>query len=115
MPRKSDARSSLGWAVQESQIKPEIVASRVALGVLGGWAFVWGFVTFGTVALVGAGVGYHEALNLTYLLAFLLYLTVFCWAFATRDLPRAWLILAGGAALMTGAAWLLRDIVEVTG
>ena len=66
-------------------------------------------------ALVGAGVGYHEALNFTYLLAFLLYLTVFCWAFATRDLARAWLILAGGAALMTGAAWLLRDIVEVTG
>lgn len=105
-----------GWAdVQESQIKPEIVVSRVALGVLGGWAFVWGLVTFGTVALVGAGVGYHEALNFTYLLAFLLYLTVFCWAFATRDLARAWLILAGGAALMTGAAWLLRDIVEVTG
>ena len=101
--------------MQEGQVEPQVVVSRIALGVLGGWAFVWGFVTFGTVALVGAGAGYHEALNLTYLLAFLFYLTVFCWAFVTRNLPRAWLILAGGAALMTGAAWLLRDIVEVTG
>ena len=101
--------------MQEAQIKPQVVVSRIALGVLGGWAFVWGFVTLGTVLLVGAGVGYHEALNAAYLLAFLLYLTVFCWAFVTRDLPRAWLILAGGAALMTSAAWLLRDIVEVTG
>ncbi len=101
--------------MQESQIKPQIVVARVALGVLGGWAFVWGFVTLGTVLLVGAGVGYHEALNFTYLLAFLLYLTIFCWAFATRDLPRAWLALAGGAALMTSVAWFLSGIVEVTG
>lgn len=101
--------------MQEAQLKPEMVVSRVALAVLGGYAFVWGVVTFVTVLLVGVGQGYHEALNFTYLLAFLIYLAVFCWAFATRDLPRAWLMLAGGAALITGAAWLLRDIVEVTG
>ena len=101
--------------MQASQIKPQFVVSRVALGVIGGWAFVWGFVTLSTTLLVGAGVGYHEALNAAYLLAFVLYPAIFCWAFATRDLSRAWLWVAGGAKLMTGAAWWLSGVVEVRG
>jgi hypothetical protein len=40
------------------------------------------------------------------LLAFLVFLAVFCWAFAAPRLARVWAVLAGSGALMTGAAWL---------
>lgn len=83
------------------------VTSRVAASLLGGYAFVWGFATLGISLLVAAGMGYDEARTLIYLLAFLVFLAAFCWAFAAASLPRVWAVLAGGGAAMTGAAWAL--------
>jgi len=91
-----------------SSVRPDVsqVLARLAAGVVGGWAFTWGFVTLGIVALVAVGMSYHDAELLVYLLAFLLYLALLCWAFAVRSLARLWLTIGGGAALMSGAAWL---------
>ncbi|WP_341892950.1 iron uptake protein [Variovorax sp. YR752] len=83
------------------------VASRVAASLAGGYAFVWGFATFGISLLVAAGMAYDEARTLIYLLAFLVFLAVFCWAFAAASLARVWAVLAGGGAAMTGAAWAM--------
>ncbi|MFT3666814.1 iron uptake protein [Piscinibacter sp.] len=84
------------------------IASRVAASLLGGWSFVWGFVALCITALVALGQPYDEAYKAAMLLAFLVFLAAFCWAFAAASLARVWTVLAGGAALMTGAAWLLQ-------
>jgi hypothetical protein len=86
---------------------PARVASRVAASVLGGYVFVWGFVSAGIALLVKAGVSYGEAQTSFYLLAFLVYLVCFCWAIAAQSLARVWSVLAGGGAGMTLLAWLL--------
>jgi len=83
------------------------IASRIAASLLGGWAFTWGFVALGITLLVAAGMPYGEARTLLYLLAFLVFLGLFLWSFAEAALSRVWLVLAGGGAVMTGAAWLL--------
>jgi hypothetical protein len=83
------------------------VASRVAASLLGGYLFVWGFVSLSVALLLAAGMPYGDALTLAYLLAFFVFLAVFLWAYAASSLARVWGVLAGGGALMTGAAWLL--------
>jgi hypothetical protein len=83
------------------------VASRVAAGVFGAYAFMWGFATLGIALGLVAGLPYGEAQTLVYLLAFLVLLVCFLWAFAAASLVRVWLVLAGGGALMTATAWLL--------
>lgn len=83
------------------------IASRVAASLLGGYAFVWGFVTLGIALLLLGGVEYDEARVLCQLLAFLVFLTCFCWAYAAASVRRVWAVLAGSGALMTGLAWLL--------
>jgi hypothetical protein len=55
------------------------VAARVAASVLGGYAFVWGFVTAGIALLARTGMPYGEAQTALHLLAFLVYLACFCW------------------------------------
>ncbi|QPF73252.1 iron uptake protein [Roseateles sp. DAIF2] len=83
------------------------IVSRVAASLLGGWAFVWGFVTLGVALLLTAGMPFGDARTLVYLLAFLVFLVAFLWAFAAASLARVWAVLAGGGVLMTGLAWLL--------
>lgn len=83
------------------------LVSRIAAALLGGYAFTWGFVALGIALLVAGGVSFHEAQKLLYLLAFLLFLGLFLWAFAAPRLGRVWAVLAGGGASMTAAAWLL--------
>ncbi len=87
------------------------VAARVAASLLGGYAFVWGFTTLGIVLGLALGMPYAEAQTLLYLLAFLVFLICFCWAFVARSIARVWAVLAGGGALMTGAAWLLSPVL----
>ncbi|HEU4460766.1 MAG TPA: iron uptake protein [Methylibium sp.] len=84
------------------------IASRVGASLLGGWAFVWGFTTLAITGLVKFGQTYKEASTAAMLLAFVVFLVAFCWAFAAASVARVWAVLAGGAALMTGAAWLLQ-------
>jgi hypothetical protein len=88
-------------------LTPFAIVSRVAAGLLGSYAFVWGAITLCTILLVAAGVRYGEALTLMYLLAFLVFLVCFCWAFAAASLVRVWSILAGGGVVMSLAAWLI--------
>jgi hypothetical protein len=90
---------------------PQVVL-RVAGGLLGSYAFAWGFVTLLVAALLVGGMPYDEALTLAYLLAFLVLLVVFCWSFVAASLARVWLVLAGGGAAMTAAAWLLAGTVQ---
>jgi len=83
------------------------VASRVGASLLGAYAFVWGFTSLGTALGVAAGMPFGDAYTLLRLLAFLVFLVAFCWAFTARSLPKVWLCLGGGGALMTLAGWLL--------
>jgi Zn-dependent protease with chaperone function len=86
------------------------IVSRVAASLLGGYAFVWGCVVLGIALLLAAGVPYGEARTVAYLLAFLVFLVCFCWAYAAASLLRVWCVLLGGGAAMTGAAWLLTRV-----
>lgn len=92
-------------------VSPAHIVSRVAAGVLGGWLFVWGCTTLGIALAMLAGASYHDAVELAYLLAFLVFLVVFCWAFAAASLLRVWLVLGGGGALMSVLALALARIV----
>ncbi|HLV21649.1 MAG TPA: hypothetical protein VKZ49_12230 [Polyangiaceae bacterium] len=92
-------------------MSPAAILSRVAASLLGSYAFAWGFVSLGVVLGVAAGLAYEEALTLTYLLAFLVMLVCFCWAFVGRSLLSVWGLLAGGGALLTTVAWLLSGVL----
>lgn len=83
------------------------IISRVVAALAGGWLFVWGCTTLGISLALVAGASYREAVELAYLLAFVLFLVVFCWAFAAASVVRVWLVLAGGGGLMSLAAWAL--------
>lgn len=85
------------------------IASRIAASLLGGWAFVWGFVTLAVSGQVALGQPYNEAHTAAMLLAFLVFLVVFCWSYAAASAARVWAVLTGGAVLMTGAGWLLQS------
>jgi len=83
------------------------ILSRVVAGLLGSYVFVWGFTTLVIALGLVGGADYDEVLRLAYLLAFLVYLCAFLWAFAVSAVTRVWLALVGGGAVMTIAArWL---------
>jgi hypothetical protein len=82
--------------------------NRIAAALVGGYAFTWGFTAFGIAALVALGVDFHAAETGVLLVAFLVFLGLFLWAFATASVLRAWLLLGGGGLLMTGIAWALQ-------
>ena len=84
------------------------LALRIGAAVLGGYAFCWGFIAFAMAGLFGLGMKFHDAEHLAAMLAFLVYLGVFCWAFVVRSVWRAWIVLAGGGALLAAAASLLQ-------
>jgi hypothetical protein len=82
------------------------IVSRIFAALVGGYAFMWGFATLGITGLVAAGMEYDEAWMLVMMLAFLVCLAAWLWAFSTRSLLRVWLVLAGGGAAMTVVALL---------
>ena len=84
------------------------VVLRVAAAVLGGYCFAGGLAALGIVALVTAGMNFHEAEHAAMLLAFLVFLAALLWAVAGRSLLRVWAVLAGGGAGMGVAAWWLQ-------
>lgn len=47
------------------------VGLRVAAAVVGGYAFTWGFIALGAMALFAAGMDLAEARNLFYMLGLL--------------------------------------------
>ncbi len=84
------------------------LALRIAAALLGGYAFTWGLIALGMVSLFALGMEFHDAEQLSGIVGILFYLLVFLWAFAARSLRRVWAVLAGGGALMAGAAWLVQ-------
>lgn len=84
------------------------IALRIAAALVGGYAFTGGFAAFGMAALAAAGMDFHEAEHAIMLVAFIVFLLVFLWAFAGRSLLRIWAVLAGGGVVMALGAWLLQ-------
>lgn len=84
------------------------IIGRIGAGILGGYAFTWGFSGLGIVVLVALGVSFHEAETAVLLLAFLVFLGAFLWAFAAASMVRVWALLIVGATLMTAATWALQ-------
>lgn len=84
------------------------IALRIAAGMLGGYAFTWGFIALAITSLFAARLDFHDAETLGTILGFIVFLVVFLWAFAARSVVRVWVVLAGGGASMAGAAWLVQ-------
>lgn len=101
-PRRGDEVEAPG-----PRLSPALVASRIAASLLGGYAFVWGFTTLGIMLAMAAGMPYGEAQILAHMLAFLVFLGAFLWAYCPASVLRVWAVLGGGGALMSAAAWLM--------
>jgi len=87
------------------------IVSRIAAGVLGGYAFTWGFIALSVTLLFAARLEFHDAEVLGSIIGFILFLVAFLWAFAATSVTRVWVVLAGGGALMAGAASLVQRAV----
>jgi hypothetical protein len=92
---------------KQSKNKTVEVVARVSASLLGSYLLVWGFVCLGIPLGVAAGMPYDDSQTLLFMLAFLLFVACFCWAFAARSALRVWLCFLGGGSLMTFAGWLL--------
>jgi hypothetical protein len=84
------------------------VALRVTAAVAGGFGFTTASVALSAVALpVLFGMARGEAVLLSTMLGFILYLTLLLWAFAEPRAWRVWFVfLAGGAAAFGLSQWL---------
>jgi hypothetical protein len=87
------------------------ILSRSLAAIVGGYVFTWGITTLGIIVLVTFDMAYDQAHTTLMLLAFLVYLVVFLWAFAAKNPIRMWTVLAGGGALTTAAAWALQRLL----
>jgi hypothetical protein len=97
--------------MSQQSISMAQVSSRIAAAILGGYAFTWGLMALAVALLFAAGMEFHDAEHLGYIIGFLVYLTVFLWAFASRSLVRIWLLLAGGGVLMALLASLIQSLL----
>jgi hypothetical protein len=84
------------------------IINRIVAGILGSYAFTWGFCALGMAGLAALGVSFHTAETGVMLVAFLLFLCLFLWTFAAQSMVKVWAVLAGGALLMTGVSLLLQ-------
>jgi glucan phosphoethanolaminetransferase (alkaline phosphatase superfamily) len=84
------------------------VVSRTAAAMLGGYAFTWGVIAFATAAMFAAGMEFHDAEHLAAIIGLLVFVVAFLMAFAARSLPKVWLVLAGGGAVLSIGATLLQ-------
>jgi hypothetical protein len=92
--------------------QPLTVVLRVLGAVLGGYAFSAALVALAAVCLsLGTGLPRSEAVLLSAMAGFLLYLTVLLWAFAERRLWLVWCVLAGGAVLAYGLVRVLSPLL----
>lgn len=84
------------------------LAARVGAAIVGGYAFSWGFIAAGAALLFKAGMDFHDAEFLSSALGLIAFLVVFLWTFAARRVWLAWLLLAGGGALLAAVASLVQ-------
>jgi hypothetical protein len=81
---------------------------KAVLCLVSAYAFVWGLSAFGIVALVAAGIDYHEAEISMFLVAFLVMLVVFLAGFASRR-AGSWVVsLAAAGGVMAGLSMVLQ-------
>lgn len=85
------------------------IASRTFAAILGGYAFTWGLAAFGTAAMVAADVEFHDAEHLSAIIGFLVFLIIFLTAFGAANIKRVWLVLVGGALVLTLGASLIQS------
>lgn len=83
--------------------------NRIVAALLGGYAFTWGFTALGIAGLVALGVDFHEAETGVLLLSFLVFLGLFLWTFAARNMLKVWGVLLAGALSMTCIALVLQS------
>jgi len=87
------------------------IASRTAVAILGGYAFTWGIIALGIALMYSAGMAFHDAEHLSYIIGLLVFLVAFLVAFAAQGLGRVALVLVGGGAAMTAAAWWVQSLI----
>lgn len=87
------------------------MATSLVSAIVGSYAFTWGFVALGVAGLTALVVDYHEAELTLMLLAFLVFLPLFLWSFASPRQGRVMALLFGGAAFMVSAAWAIQRAV----
>jgi hypothetical protein len=97
--------------MRDTSLRWPTIVSHVLTGIFGTYAFTWSFVALGVSGLVALGVDFHEAETALLLLAFLVFLPLFLWAFTAASLVRIWAVLGGAALLMTAAAWGLQRVL----
>lgn len=93
------------------------VALRVIAAVAGGFGFTTAIVGLAAVVLpLVFGMARGEAVLLSTMLGFLLYLTVLLWAFAEQQAWRVWTVfLVGGAGAFGLSRWLAPMLVPIGG
>lgn len=96
-------------------LTPRHIASRTAVAILGGYAFTWGVIALGIALMYSAGMEFHDAEHLSYIIGLLVFLVAFLVAFATQGLRKVALVLVGGGALMTAAAWWVQGLIMQAG
>jgi hypothetical protein len=87
------------------------ISSRIAVAIFWGYVFTWGLIALGVALLFAVGMEFHDAEHLGFIIGFLVYLTVFLWAFASRSVVRIWLLLAGGGVFMAASASLVQSLL----
>ncbi len=84
------------------------VALRVTAAIFGAYGFAWGLAAFGSQVGALVGMAPAEAVTFASLAALLALPAAALWAFAVPRAVMGWLVLGGGGALLTGAAYLAR-------
>ena len=95
-------------SVSSPSITPRVIVARVVASLLGGYAFVWGFIAFGMAGLFALGMPFHDTEHLCAILGLIIYAIVFMWAFAARNLTKVWVVLLGGGALMAALGSMIQ-------
>lgn len=110
-PRDAPATNGTGVPPSFGSRMPLSLVHRIAAALLGSYVFTWGLTALGVAGLVALGVDFHEAEMTLILLAFLVFLPLFLWSFASPRQGRVMALLFGGAALMTAAAWAIQRVL----
>lgn len=102
-------------AGKESRKAAVSVALRTVAAVVGGFGLTTALVGLSSVALpLLLGVARSEAVLLSAMLGFILYLVVLLWAFAEPRLGRVWVTLSLGSAAAFGLSQWLAQMLAVS-
>ncbi|MEM6647235.1 MAG: hypothetical protein AAF730_13385 [Bacteroidota bacterium] len=88
------------------------VTQRVLLAVVGGYLLTEAVVSLLAALLATLGMVRTEAVVLSMMLGFVIYLLLLLWAFAEQRLVRLWIVFGGGTALAMGAVYLAQTALS---